>query len=214
MPISRLMDSSVNPYDPATFIVRAEVTLVDIEPAIFRTLELPRTLNLAELHEVLQAAFGWNNSHLHQFDVGGIAYGAPEFDRGYEGERRTFEATEVRLSDFAFRYDRTVEFLYEYDFGDSWVHRIRLSLVARENAALYPRCIAGSRSAPPEDSGGPHSYADLLDAWSDPTHDEHVAIRKWAGRKFDPEHFDVAATNKAIASAMRRSKGNYRHRRP
>jgi len=207
------MASASNPYDPASWIIKADATLVGIDPAISRTLELPRNLNLAELHELLQAAFDWEGTHLHQFEIGGLTYGAPEFDEGYEGERKTFEATGVCLSDFSFRHDQPIEIMYEYDFGDSWRHRVRLSLAPFEDGAQYPRCTSGTRSAPPEDAGGPHSYADLVEAWRDPAHEEHVAIRKWTGRRFDPERFDLTATNKAIASAMRQSKGIYRHRR-
>lgn len=206
------MPTSPNPYDPANWIVRAEITLVGIEPVISRTLELPRTLNLAELHEVLQAAFGWTDSHLHQFDIGGLIYGAPEHDEGYEGERRTFEATDVHLSDFVFRHDQPIIVLYEYDFGDSWIHRLIMTLKPRDAAEKYPRCVAGARSAPPEDAGGPHSYADLVEAWTDKAHEEHAAIRKWTGRRFDPNRFDLTAANKLIASALRRAKGDYRHR--
>jgi hypothetical protein len=38
-------------------------------------------------------------------------------------------------------------------------------------------------------------------------------MRRWAGRKFDPERFDLDATNAAIARAMRRARGGYRFRR-
>ena len=207
------MTGDANPYDPANWVVRLLATLANIEPVISRTLELPRTMNLAEVHEVLQAAFGWKDTHLHQFDIGGIAYGAPEHDPGYEGERKTFEATEIHLSDFAFRHDRPIVLLYEYDFGDSWVHELTMTLQPRDATEKYPRCIAGSRSGPPEDAGGPYSYADLVETWHDPSNEEHAAIRRWTGRKFDPEHFDLTATNKAIASAMRRAKGDYLHRR-
>jgi Plasmid pRiA4b ORF-3-like protein len=61
-------------------VVQAKVSLQKIDPPIWRRLLLPLDLNLAELHEVLQAAFGWTDSHLHQFIIGGLVYGAPEFD--------------------------------------------------------------------------------------------------------------------------------------
>ena len=67
----------LDPFDPDSFIVRAEVHILGIEPKISRTLELPITLNLAQLHEVLQAAFGWTDSHLHHFNIGGLIYGVP-----------------------------------------------------------------------------------------------------------------------------------------
>lgn len=204
----------MNPHDPESLIVRVEASLVNIEPAISRTLELPRAMNLAELHEVLQAAFGWADSHLHRFDVGGLDYGSPEHASDDEQARRTFEATDVRLRDLALTADSPLVMLYEYDFGDSWMHRLSMTLAPRDPEARYPRCVAGSRSAPPEDAGGPHSYPEMLEAWSDPEHDEHAAVRRWTGRSFDPERFDLAAANKAIVSAMRRAKGGYAHRRP
>lgn len=205
----------LDPFDPESFIVRAEVHILDIEPEISRVLELPITLNLAELHEVLQAAFGWTDSHLHQFNIGGLIYGAPEFDEDGLFDSKIFEATEVRLIDFHFPYDRdeTLGILYEYDFGDSWHHLLRLERVPREEGAKYPRCIAGRRSGPPEDVGGTSGYADFLDAWLDPEHDEHKDMRRWVGRKFHPEACDLDQINKAIVTAMRKSKGEYRFRR-
>lgn len=203
-------------FDPDNFIVRAEVRILDIEPEISRTLELPISLNLAELHEVLQAAFGWTDSHLHQFNIGGLIYGAPEFDEDGMFDSKIFEATQVRMIDLHFPYARDesdLTILYEYDFGDNWRHLLRLERVAGEDGAKYPRCIAGKRSAPPEDVGGTSGYADFLDAWLDPKHEEHKDMRRWVGRKFQPETCDLDQINKAIATAMRKSKGDYRFRR-
>jgi len=142
----------VDPFDPDSFIVRTEIHILGIEPKISRTLELPITLNLAQLHEVLQAAFGWTDSHLHQFNIGGLIYGAPEFDEDGLSDSRIFEATEVRMIDLHFPDDpgeNPLTILYEYDFGDNWRHLLRLERVAREESAQYPRCIAAARSGPP-----------------------------------------------------------------
>ena len=207
----------LDPFDPDSLIVRAEVHILDIEPRISRTLELPMTLNLAQLHEVLQAAFGWTDNHLHQFNIGGLVYGAPEFDEDGLSDSRTFEATEVRMSDFQFPYDprgSSLTILYEYDFGDNWRHLLRLEQVAREEGAKYPRCIAAARSGPPEDVGGPSGYAGFLEAWLDPDHEDHKAMRRWSGgSKFHPEACNLDTINKAIAKALRASKGDYRFRR-
>ncbi|AMK26152.1 MULTISPECIES: plasmid pRiA4b ORF-3 family protein [Sphingobium] len=205
----------LDPFDPDCFIVSANVHIIGIEPRISRVLELPVKLNFAQLHEVLQVAFGWTDSHLHQFHVGGLTVGAPEFNEDDLYGPRTFEATGVRLQDLAFPYeaDPTLTIIYEYDFGDCWRHQICLRRQPRENGTAYPRCVAGRRSGPPEDVGGYSGYADFLEAWLDPAHEEHKAMRRWAGRKFDPERFDLDATNKAIARALRASKGDYRFRR-
>ena len=109
-------------FDPATAIVQAKVTLEDIAPPIWRQLLLPPTLNLAELHHVIQAAFGWLDSHLHQFVIGGLCYGAPELleqDMAFEEDPQVFEATLVRLCDFDWSYAQPIRFLYVYDFGDN-----------------------------------------------------------------------------------------------
>ena len=204
----------IDPFDPDSTIISADVHIVDIEPRISRVLELPVKLTFAGLHEVLQAAFGWTDSHLHQFNVGGLTIGAPEFDEDGLADYRTYEATEFRLQDLTFPYDeeQTLAIGYQYDFGDNWRHHLVLRKVARESGATYPRCVGGSRSGPPEDAGGPYSYADFVEAWRDPDHDEHKDMRRWVGRKFDPERFDIEATNKAISKALRAAKGNYRFR--
>lgn len=199
-------------FDPDATVIRADVHIVDIDPAIRRTLELPRDLNLAQFHEVLQASFGWTDSHLHLFNIGGLLYGAPEFDEDGLWDQRTFEASDVRLGDFSIGHRQSVVLTYEYDFGDGWTHRIELTETPRDAGAKYPRCIDGSRSGPPEDVGGPHGYAGFLESWRDPADAEHKANRRWAGRKFDPERCDLVAINTAIARAIRRSRGGYRFR--
>ena len=205
----------LDPFDPDSFIVRVEAHILGIDPRISRTLELPVGLNLALLHEVLQAAFGWTDSHLHQFLIGGLTFGAPEFDEDGLFDHRTFEATETHLIDFTFSYDekKPLHILYEYDFGDCWRHHIDMHRVPREQGANYPRCTAGSRSGPPEDVGGTYGYAEFLDAWRDPEHEDHRQMRTWVGKKFEPERFDLEATNKQIGRAMRAAKGGYRFRR-
>jgi len=37
-------------------------------------------------------------------------------------------------------------------------------------------------------------------------------MRRWAGRSFNPERFNLDTNNKAIAKAIRRAKGSYRFR--
>ena len=163
--------------DHNPLVIKTTIRIADIEPPIWRRLLLPRELNFAQLHEVIQAAFGWTDSHLHQFVVGGLVVGAPEVDQ----DRKILEVTEIALRDLDFYYVPHPRILYEY--------------------------------CPPEDVGGPHGYADFLKAWCDPTHQEHRSTRTSAGRAFDPESFDIAKTNKAIAAALRRCRGDYRFRR-
>ena len=211
------VQTMLDPFDPDSFIIAANVHIVGIKPRIERTLELPVKLNFAQFHEILQAAFGWTDSHLHRFDVGGLTIGAPEFDDGDAYGPRTLDASEVRMQDLTFPYgeDARLQILYVYDYGDNWHHQIVLRRQLRMQAVSYPRCAGGARSGPPEDVGGYCGYADFLEAWLDPENGEHKAMRRWASRKFAPEDFDLEAANKAIGKAMRAAKGDYqfRHRR-
>jgi len=148
-----------------------------------------------------------------KFQIGGFTIGAPELiDDEFDGPR-SFEASEIRLRDLTFPYDTdpTLSIVYEYDFGDCWRHHMNLRRLPREAGVSYPRCVAGERSGPPEDVGGYSGYLDFLEV--DPAHEKHKDMRRWVRRKFDPEHFDLDATNKAIARAVRASRGDYRFRR-
>jgi hypothetical protein len=188
---------------------RVTITIADIEPAIWRTLLVPESFNFAQLHEIIQAALGWTDSHLHHFILGGLVVGAPELD----DYSRTFEAEDIRLSDLHLHALDDPKILYEYDFGDSWRHWIAFErMVPMVKGEPYPQLIDGARSRPPEDVGGPPGYQDFLEAWRDPRHEDHKAMRTWAGRSFEPENFDIEKTQKAITSAIRRCKGGYRFR--
>lgn len=199
--------------EDGVFVIEAEVRLLEVEPPIWRRLRLPLDLNLAQLHEVIQASFGWTDSHLHQFSIGGLIYGAPEFDEDGFGEGgRIFEATDVTLADFTFYPRPPPPILYEYDFGDGWVHEIALSRTAVSKAESKLTCLDGARRCPPEDVGGPRGYQDFLRAWRDPQDREHRAMRRWAPRGFDPERFDANAATRAMRTALRRCRGGYRFR--
>ena len=58
-------------------IVRICVTLLDVDPAIWRRIEVPANFTLEGLHDVLQTIMGWANYHLHHFQLGDLTYGEP-----------------------------------------------------------------------------------------------------------------------------------------
>jgi Plasmid pRiA4b ORF-3-like protein len=91
------------------------------------------------------------------------------------------------------------EFVYEYDFGDGWRHRIKVRPLEKPNPHwFYPLCVAGERAAPPDDGGGPHGYEEFLLAIKDPEHEEHDNMLGWIGGVFDPEGFDLNAVNRIL----------------
>lgn len=190
--------------------VQIKVTLDDIEPPIWRRLLVPLTTTLSELHHILQAAMGWTDSHLHQFEIGGLRYGDLEMlnqDR-FEGDAQAFDASEVRLRDFQFWYDDGPSFVYVYDFGDDWRHTVQLEkLLALKPAPKSATCIEGVRSCPPEDVGGPPGYFEFLRVLLSPEPEEieeQRQLKRWSGGKFDPERFDLAKADKAVRGALRK----------
>lgn len=172
------------------------VELANIEPVIWRRIHVPAGVSLAALHDVLQIAFVWTNSHLHDFEVGEIRFGMAN------GEDEIFLVDEraAPLGAVA-RVGET--FLYRYDFGDDWEHVIAVERLL-EGGADSIQCTDGERACPPEDCGGPPGYESLLEALGDPKHEQHDDMRRWIGRRFDPEKFDRATTNKKLATMSKR----------
>ena len=159
---------------------RLRVTLVEVEPAVVRILDVPAGVLLSELHDLLQAALGWTDSHLHQFVADGIPYGRPDID-GPEDERDEAGVTLRTLPD---------RFRYLYDFGDGWEHEVEVLGPGGDQ----PGVIAGQGACPPEDVGGPYGYAEFREAWADPANPEHERMRTWAGSwsgEFDQDAADL-----------------------
>jgi hypothetical protein len=171
-----------------------KVTLTGIRPPIWRRIQVASTINLRRLHDVIQEAMGWTQSHLYLFQVGDVEFGEP--DPGDLLPLRSARATSLQKIAPA----AGAAFLYEYDFGDDWRHRIDVEKVLPpEPGVTYPRCIAGRRACPPEDVGGIWGYAEFLEAIRDPRHPEHETMTEWIGGTFDPAAFDLQAINEQLA---------------
>ena len=168
--------------------VQLSVTLRDIEPPIWRRLLVPASLTLHELHAVIQTAMGWEDYHLHLFEVDGTLFGdIEEMEDRPLGNEDTYTVGQTAAA--------VDEFSYEYDFGDSWDHAVRVEQVIARVGAGTPHLVGGARACPPEDCGGPWGYHHLLEVLADPAHEEHEDLLGWVGGGFDPEAFDVAETN-------------------
>lgn len=173
-------------------LYQLKITLRHIQPPIWRRLLVPAGIPLDKLHRVLQVVMGWTDTHLHVFNVNGVAYGVPDpdFNTGMHNERK------VRLDRIAGEGGRL---FYEYDFGDGWEHDIRVEhLIEGDMSTRVPACLNGKRACPPEDCGGPPGYQALLEALNDPQHPEHAAMQSWLGDDFNPEAFDAQAVNQAL----------------
>lgn len=186
-----------------------KVTLRGVKPAVWRRLQIASDLTLRDLHHALQVAMGWTDSHLHEFDVEGSRYGMPDPQEDF-GEpsldERKFTVGDV------LREGARAEYLY--DFGDGWRHQLKVERVAALPAgSARVQCLAGARSCPPEDCGGPYGHADLLEALADPGNERHAELKEWVGPYYDPEAFDLAAINRDLrgvgSAAWRRKRERY-----
>ena len=168
-------------------ILVLRVDLAHLKPAIWRRLEVPADITLAQLHRVIQMAFDWYDSHLHCFEIGDRRYGRPMPDL-FGMEMDDLDERKFRLNEVAAVGTR---FTYTYDFGDDWHHLIKVEkILAPTPGVRYPRCVAGKNAAPPEDCGGPWGYAEMMQAVADPDHPERDELLEWLDEDFDPTEFD------------------------
>jgi hypothetical protein len=173
-------------------IYQLKVTLNGSNPPVWRRVKVP-DLTLGELHDVLQVVMGWQDSHMHQFVVGGRYYGRSDPGDHMEAD----DEDGVLLSHIL--TGKRPRIVYEYDFGDNWQHDVILETTVEPKPGIkYPLCLEGERACPPEDCGGVWGYADFLEAIGDPKHPEHREMKAWIGGKFDPDRFSVDQVNREL----------------
>lgn len=192
------MISNIEPRAPRSSNSRyhLKVTLVGTKPAIWRRLQVPGNANFGWLHAVLQVAMGWTNSHLHHFMTSDARYSDPRNneDMGF-GETADQDESKATLAQVVPL--QGTEFLYEYDFGDSWEHLIIVEKILPSDPASAGKalCLSGARACPPEDCGGVWGYGDLLKIIKNPNHEDHSSMFEWLGGEFDPKALDLESVN-------------------
>jgi hypothetical protein len=182
----------VVPREDTVYVLR--VTLEEVEPPVWRRIQVAGSVTLERLHAIIQKSLGWGDVHLHEFEIGGRRYGQPEPDEPhYKVE------PEWMLTLRAAAPTEGARFRYVYDLGDGWGHEVRVEAIQTPVSPLkHPVCLAGERACPHEDCGGAPGYANLLAVLRDRTHPEHRELLAWAGRGFDPERFNLAAVNRKL----------------
>lgn len=144
------------------------------------------------LHEIFQIVMGWTNSHLHSFS---------------KGEKKYVIADEEYPDDYLDELDFVLadllenpgdSFIYQYDFGDSWTHKVVLEKTESADRAYLVSCLDGRRACPPEDVGGIRGFADFLEAIEDPEHPEHQSYCAWLGCRFDADSFSPMIVNSQL----------------
>ncbi|MFD6895321.1 plasmid pRiA4b ORF-3 family protein [Rhodococcus sp. NPDC060086] len=185
-----------------------KVSLSGMKPPVWRRVVVDSGLPLCCLHDIIQACFDWDDSHLHMYT-----------DGAKRGAGRAYLPDHQMDSDFADMFHDVVaeetvavatalpkvgaKLTYEYDFGDSWTHEIVVEAIGDVDPEA-PRavCTGGRGMAPAEDSGGPWGWAQIVAAIDDPAADDHEQMREWLGlnpgERIDPKAFDTDGPNERL----------------
>ena len=186
--------------DPST-VYQFKITLLGSKPQIWRRIQFA-DCTLDKLHEHIQTAMGWTNSHLHHFRIGKQHYGDPMLMEEDMGQLNYKDSTYTRISRLLPKSGKRFSFTYEYDFGDGWEHEILFEgSPKKEPGTKYPLCLEGDRACPPEDVGGIDGFYEFLEALSNPKHEQHDEMKEWGG-DFDPENFDPKQATKAMKRGL------------
>lgn len=179
-------------------LYQLKISLKWSKPPIWRRVVVRGDMTLDRLHDIIQIAMGWTDSHLHQFIVGsGFArtyYGRPDPEFADMGNK-TLNEKRHSVADLAPAAKR--KFIYEYDFGDGWQHDVVVEkILPPDSTFMHPVCLGGANACPPEDCGGMGGYYNLLEILTDPKHPEHDDMKEWIGDDLNAEKFNAKDVNR------------------
>ena len=171
-----------------------DVSLLEIEPRIWRRFQLESEAHFGDLQMAIQASFEWDGDHMWEFYTTGrngrTLAGPGAFDLGYVDDEIP-DAWSVPLTQHFRRVSMTCR--YVYDFGDYWDHAVKLRRRVASRERFRRRLVAGERAAPKEDSNGIDGYwrmVEFAETGVDPLGD--AAALRWIG-DWKPDHFDLEA---------------------
>ena len=181
-----------------------ELELVGLTPRIWRRIRVPAAATLPDLHHVIQAVMGWEDRHLHLFEVAGREYSVPPDENwerdGWDG----LDEAAIKVSQAI--GDSGGAFHYVYDFGDDWRVAVRLIDDSVMPGPPQAMCLSGQRAAPPEDIGGPAAFQRVVDSWSEDRRGLSKDLREWL--PFDPAAFDLPAAPALATGDAARDRGS------
>ena len=175
-----------------------KVTLKQVSPPIWRRIEIPGNCDLRTLHQAVQASMGWEDAHLHEFQVDGTSYMDP-----FQVDDVISAHDEVGVTLDSLGLAPGQEFGYVYDLGDNWEHSIVVERIVTPTDSpgahqARIRCTAGKRACPPEDCGGSFGYARLVALLGRPRDQlaaDDIDLLELYGAELDPDLFDRTAVN-------------------
>jgi hypothetical protein len=184
------------------------VARLDLERSdAVRKLIVPANITFRQLHNILQAAFGWSNDHLYDFwlceraeqEEPSIELVENDVDlEDRDGDIRLVD--ENQLAELLPRYKHLI---YHYDFGDYWCHTIEVTREVLDYRERPPQLIAGEGNTPPEDVGGIGGYEEFLQVISNPAHEDYRYMTEWAASQGYSE-FNFEQASRQVKNALLR----------
>jgi hypothetical protein len=162
-------------------IYQFKIELAEIEPTIWRVIQVPSRFTFWDLHVAIQDSMGWLDYHLHVF-----RFKMPHHNKFTEigipdeslDDHKILPGWQIPIYDYFFEPGQAA--IYNYDFGDNWSHNILLQgILLKEKGIRYPICIRGERACPPEDCGGVSGYYRMIEILSNSEHPEHAEYVEW-----------------------------------
>jgi hypothetical protein len=150
-------------------VYQIRLTLLGINPPVWRSILVPESYTFYDLHVAIQDAMAWKDYHLYHFQKRGddpraatVHIECPWFDP-FEMDDNWLITTEVPIKELLKK--PSDQAIYRYDYGDGWEMDITLEAVLpREKNKAYPVCVEGRLAAPLEDSGGIPGYYRCIEA--------------------------------------------------
>ena len=181
-------------------IASVRIELRHTDPLIWREVEVPTSIMLLVLHDIIQVVMGWFDYHLWEFNIDRRKYDLA-MDEDWGGTPRNL-ANHVRLRDVLKPGRSIID--YTYDLADCWEHRLTVTDVRTGKPGVsYPRYVGGERNGPPEDCGGISGFYEWLEALLDPQHERHAEAREWAD-EYDPDVVDDLPIKYALSRIANR----------
>ena len=182
-----------------SLVYSLRISLNGSKPSVWRRI-LVKAINLETLHHVVQFTMGWNDSHLHEFEIRKVR--VPLVEDGASIDERSVSIAQLHAA-------RIKKFRYTYDFGDDWRHTISIEKAFTASPECdYPLCITGKGTCPLEDVGGMWRWTKLLEAVRSPEtrrDDEIKLLFERLGTDFVPVHFDRETINERLRLAFNKN---------
>jgi hypothetical protein len=191
------------PQSPDSTWVELSIELVETEPLVWRRIQIQTSLSMFDLHRAIQIAMGWRNSHYAIFRTQDVLAALPVMIDGQQ-DAGTVDMNTVLIRDFLAKPGQSV--WYEYDFGDSWQHKITCERVVetRPGDHAHPLCVGGENACPPEDCGGVPGFAALRQVLTDPKHPGYRDLKAWIAAVnpgYDLKRFSPDTANELFRDA-------------